>query len=246
MWQDFFYFSKRERQGILVLLIFIGGILVGKYLFAPKLPDPLIEQEFAESEMQAADSFEVLKKETYQPFVPQQKNIKTSSRQESKSEKRTYYAQGKDTLIRPLQNNYPKTEKLKAGSVLELNTADTIELKKIPGVGSAYAKRIVGYRNALGGFYRIEQLQEVYGMYEELYEKIVPFFVTNEKIYRQLDINTASLDQLRNHPYLNFYQAKAIIEIRKKKTKLENIEELILLEEFSEDDWMRIKPYLSF
>ena len=117
---------------------------------------------------------------------------------------------------------------------------------KIPGIGSAFAKRITSYRNLLGGFYRLEQLQEVYGMYEELYEKIIPYMQTSTDEITQIPVNTASLDKLRAHPYINFYQAKAIIEIRKKKGKLENINELYLLEEFTEEDLERIKPYLAF
>ena len=117
---------------------------------------------------------------------------------------------------------------------------------KIPGIGAAYAKRITSYRNLLGGYFRLEQLQEVYGMYEELYEKIIPYLQTDTTEIITIPVNTASLDKLRSHPYINFYQAKAIVEIRKKKGKLENIHELYLLEEFTTEDLERIKHYLAF
>jgi len=65
-------------------------------------------------------------------------------------------------------------------------------------------------------------------------------------LIQPISVNSASLDKLKSHPYLNFYQAKAIIEIRKKKGKINSINELMLLEEFSETDIERIKHYLSF
>jgi DNA uptake protein ComE-like DNA-binding protein len=135
---------------------------------------------------------------------------------------------------------------LSKGETIELNAADSLALKKLPGIGSAFANRIVNYKKLLGGYYRIEQLQEVYGMYEELYEQLLPYLTVNPSEIARIPVNIASLDKLKNHPYINFYQAKAIVELRKKKGKLEKVEELKLLEEFSKEDWMRIEPYLEF
>jgi DNA uptake protein ComE-like DNA-binding protein len=117
---------------------------------------------------------------------------------------------------------------------------------KIPGIGTSFAKRITSYRKLLGGYYRLQQLQEVYGMYEELYDKITPYLRVDTGLIQPIAINSASLDRLKSHPYFNFYQAKAIIEIRKKKGKVNNMNELAMLEEFSEEDIERIRYYLSF
>jgi DNA uptake protein ComE-like DNA-binding protein len=130
--------------------------------------------------------------------------------------------------------------------VIELNAADSLDLMRIPGIGSSFAKRITGYKKLLGGYHRIEQLQEVYGMYDELYEKIAPYFKIDSKMIAPLPVNTASLDKLKAHPYINFYQAKAIIEMRKKKGKLAGTEDLKLLEEFTDEDWIRVTPYLAY
>ena len=68
----------------------------------------------------------------------------------------------------PRQNSYKQaSNKFPAGTVIELNQADTLTLKKIPGIGSTFARRIVGYRELLGGFYTVHQLAEVYGIDEE-------------------------------------------------------------------------------
>jgi DNA uptake protein ComE-like DNA-binding protein len=79
-----------------------------------------------------------------------------------------------------------------------------------------------------------------------LYSKIAPYITVDPAQIQPIPVNSASLDRLKAHPYLNFYQAKAMIEIRKKKGKIATCNELILLEEFNEQDWERILPYLEF
>ena len=249
MWKDFFYFSRRERQGIMMLVVLVAGVLIGKFLFTPK--------NAASSEIE----LELNKKNAKQEIIPivseeqaeensqassEQKTYYVSPKSKQSTEKRSYYSPSGDSHGLSKQNHYPATEKFAQGTVIEINTSDTLQLMKIPGVGAAFAKRITSYRNLLGGYYRLEQLQEVYGMYAELYEKIIPYLQTDTSKINLISVNTASLDKLKSHPYINFYQAKAIIEIRKKKGKLENINDLYLLEEFTAEDLERIKHYLAF
>ncbi len=142
--------------------------------------------------------------------------------------------------------SFPKEEKYPEGVLVDIAVADTVEFKKIPRIGSAFAGRIVKYRQILGGFYDVEQIQEVYGMTPELYEEIRPWLKVNPDSVRYIDVNRASVEKLKSHPYLNFYQAKAIVELKKKKGKLQNIQELSLLEEFTERDLQRLKYYFLF
>jgi competence ComEA-like helix-hairpin-helix protein len=244
MWKDFFYFSKRERQGILILVALIAGVFIGKFLFTPKASKPVEETENVISETGQA-----VKEEKSLDSLGVQKTTYTYPKQSRQPEKRTYYQQAEkpnNPVEAPKQDIYSKTEKFAEGTVIELNASDTTQLMKIPGIGPAFARRITAYRNSLGGFYRKEQLQEVYGMYEELYEKIIPFLKVNSDEIINIQANIASIEKLKSHPYLNFYQAKAIVEMRKKKGKLENISELSLLEEFTEEDLEKIKHYLAF
>ena len=128
------------------------------------------------------------------------------------------------------------------GTVVNLNEADTAALKRVPGIGSGLARMIVAYRNRLGGFYAVSQLQEI----PYIDASVNRWFKVESVRLRQLEVNRASLDRLRSHPYMNFYKAKAIMEYRRKRGKLKSISQLALLEEFSEDDLERLKPYLSF
>jgi DNA uptake protein ComE-like DNA-binding protein len=243
-WKDLFYFSRRERQGIVLLLVLVAGVFLGKWLFADndaRKGTPVYETESHTStsnspaETNYTPLFQQHSKPTYK------KEYRSSS-----DEKRTYYAPKEEQQTYTKTETPPKQEKFAAGTVIELNAADSTALMHIPGVGASFAKRIIGYRNMLGGYHRVEQLQEVYGMYEELYIKIVPFLNIDANQVERIKVNAASVDKLKAHPYFNFYQAKVLVELRKKKGKLTGTDELQLLEEFTPDDWVRITPYLDF
>jgi len=249
MWKDFFYFSRRERQGVLLLIVLVAGVFLGKFLFTPKIAIPHeVEFELSnKNEKKEIIPDKTIEEKVQNPYVSanQKANYQTTKSNQT-PEKRTYYPSPDESRVFPKQNQYSASEKFAPGTVIDINTSDTLQLMKIPGIGTAFAKRIISYRNLLGGFYRLEQLQEVYGMYEELYEKIIPYMQTNTNEITPISVNTASLDKLRAHPYINFYQAKAIVELRKKKGKLENIHEFYLLEEYTDEDLERIKHYLAF
>lgn len=132
--------------------------------------------------------------------------------------------------------------KMKEGETLELNSADTTELKKVPGIGSAYAKAIVNYRNRLGGYANVEQLKEISG----LPEKALGFFTIGKAEVKRIDVNKMTIDQLKRHPYLNFYQARSIVEHRRLHGPLRSVAEMRLMNDFTEKDIERLLPYLKF
>lgn len=247
-WKDFFYFSRREKTGIIVFVFFIAGVFVGKYLFTPD-PLPPVEEMPVEAIPAASRSVPPRASQDGQADSRHPGNYPKQNRSQSGNKPagmKTYYPASQKEEFKQKQPLYPKTEKYPEGTVINLNLADTTELKKIPGIGSSYAKRICGYRKLLGGYHRLEQLQEVYGMYEELYEQIIPYFDIDTNELRKIQVNRASLDQLKAHPYLDFYQAKAIVEVRKKNGRIDAMQDLLLLEEFSSDDRERLAPYFSF
>ena len=135
-----------------------------------------------------------------------------------------------------------KVFKYPEGTLVDVNGADTTELKKIPGIGSGIAKAIVSYRSRLGGFYALEQLAEI----EYMTPTLMKWFKLEEPVVRPLKVNEVGLEMLRSHPYLNFYQAKVIVEHRRKKGKLKSLSQLSLYEEFTEKDLERLSAYLTF
>ncbi len=128
--------------------------------------------------------------------------------------------------------------------VVELNTADTAQLATVAGRG--LAKRIVSYRKMLGGYHSTAQLSEVYDMTNEKLTALLPHLTIDTTQIRRIDVNRASVEQLKRHPYINFYQAKAIYELRRAKKRLNAIDELRHLEEFSPSDIEKLTHYLSF
>lgn len=135
-----------------------------------------------------------------------------------------------------------KVFKYPEGTLVDVNVADTTELKKIPGIGSGIAKAIVAYRNRLGGFYSLSQLEEI----DYVTPELLKWFKLEGGTIRKLDINRWGLDKLRSHPYLNFYQAKVIIEHRRKRGEIKSLSQLSLYEEFTEKDLIRLSAYVSF
>lgn len=142
-------------------------------------------------------------------------------------------------------SNYTRVEKFAVGTVLDLNGADTVALKKVPGIGSTFARRIVRYRELLGGYYTVEQLAEVYGIDEDRYVALYPWFTADTTAIRPLLINTLPYKELLRHPYLNASQVRQIDRLRR-RAPLTGWTDLMLLEEFSEADRQRLSPYLSF
>ena len=141
-----------------------------------------------------------------------------------------------------MMDSLPKPFKYPEGTLVDVNAADTTELKKIPGIGSGIARRIVAYRNRLGGFYSLEQLNEVEFVSADLFK----WFKLESDSIRKLPINRVGLDKLRAHPYINFYQAKVIVEYRRKRGEIKSLSQLSLYEEFTEKDLKRLSAYVSF
>ena len=130
--------------------------------------------------------------------------------------------------------------------IVELNTADTIDLKKLRGIGSVFANRIVTYRDKLGGFVDIEQLKEIYGFTPEKFDEIADFVTADASKITKIAVNKATVEELRTHPYLNYQASKAIYEQRKNLKKLISRNDLENLPNLPKETLEKILPYLSF
>ncbi len=172
------------------------------------------------------------------PYISIPAEKREKKEQSEKEETKSYTT---DTA-RLSATKYPPSVKYPEGTTIELNDADTTELKKIPGIGSWRARRIVEYRQRLGGFYDIAQLKEIEG----LPENIGKWFTLRTSVQTRLNINKESIGQLQKHPYLNFYQARCIVEYRRKHGSIINLKQLSLCKEFTADDLKRLEPYVVF
>lgn len=132
--------------------------------------------------------------------------------------------------------------KLRNSERIALNLADTTLLRRVPGIGAYYARRIVAYRQRLGGYAHARQLLEI----DDFPEEALPFFTVDAGDIQRLDINRLSLSQLKRHPYINYLQARAICDYRRLKGPLASLDQLRLLSAFTADDIERLRPYVRF
>ncbi|WP_410222349.1 ComEA family DNA-binding protein [Pedobacter sp.] len=144
------------------------------------------------------------------------------------------------------ENNFKSSFIKKEPVMVEINNADTTELTLIRGIGPAFARRIVKYRERLGGFYKKEQLMEVFGIDSTKYNQIKDEITVNKENLKKLNINTVQYEELKNHPYLTGKQANAIIQYRKQHGNYKSSEDLNKVLILSPEIVQRISLYLEF
>lgn len=136
-----------------------------------------------------------------------------------------------------------RLEKYAEGTILDLNEADTTQLKGIPGIGSWRAQAIVRYRERLGGFISVRQLREI----EDLPEGIERWFnISPNTSTRKIALNEATFKQLVRHPYLSYEQVRDIVTHIRLHGSLRSWSDLNLSPHFTQKDFERLQPYFSF
>ncbi|MBK9400762.1 MAG: helix-hairpin-helix domain-containing protein [Bacteroidetes bacterium] len=129
--------------------------------------------------------------------------------------------------------------------ILDLNRADTIALQDLPLIGSGRARAIANYRERLGGYISVEQLQEVKAIPDSVYEVILPYLKVVGGPYRKLDINHLPADSLR-HPYLNKQLARMIVSYREQHGVFKTYQDLNKLPLVNAEILSKLAPYLTF
>lgn len=132
--------------------------------------------------------------------------------------------------------------KIKENEHVVLNTADTTQLRTVPGIGTYYAKEIVRHGQWLGGYVSIDQLDEIEGFPQESKK----YFVIQGASPKKLNVNKLTLQQLRKHPYINYYQAKTIVDYRRLHGKITSLDDLRLSKDFPPEAIRRLEPYVEF
>lgn len=141
----------------------------------------------------------------------------------------------RDTTLR-----YP--QKLNMGQTVDLNAGDTTVYRKVPGIGSYFARRIADYGKHLGGYVSIDQLDEI----KDFPQEAKPYFTLESTPLRKIKVNCLSLDELKRHPYINYYQARAIVDYRRQHGPLKDLDELRLLPDFTAEAISRLQPYVDY
>ena len=137
-------------------------------------------------------------------------------------------------------HHYP--EKISETAHVILNTADTTELMKVPGIGPYFARKIVQYGQRLGGYVSVDQLDEI----ENFPTEAKRFLVVERATPQKLNVNKLSLNELKRHPYINFFMARTITDYRRLHGALHSLNDLRLTKDFSPEVIARLEPYVEF
>jgi DNA uptake protein ComE-like DNA-binding protein len=130
---------------------------------------------------------------------------------------------------------------------VEVNTADSAMLVALPGVGPAFARGILKYRDKLGGFHRMEQLAEVYVLKDkpDALERLAELLVVDSLMVRQLPINTCTVEQLAAHPYAGWKVAKPLIAYRQHHGPFKQLSDIRACAAVDEAVFRKLAPYLA-
>lgn len=136
-------------------------------------------------------------------------------------------------------------KKLEAAKIeIEINGADSVELEELPGIGEKLSKRIIKYRDLLGGFYSASQLKEVYGLSEQVFRQVEQRVKVDPAKIHKVDLNFADWNELAKHPYIQKKLARQIVKFRSKYGSIHDPSVLRDSMILNTDEYSRIRPYL--
>lgn len=241
MWKDWFFYTRAQRRVIvliLVLFVLLIFLLTGEKMNKDRIEiiaEPLLiaDSLYTKVETERIERERKYKSKTYR------KEWTTSEKDKKQS---ISPAKVVDDKIRKDSFKFPKQEKYSTGIIIDVNTADTSILKKIPGIGRVISRNIVNYRNRLGGFYDVSQLLEV----KYVDSTLLAWFQVKSDVFRKINVNRADIDELRSHPYMDFYKAKAIVDFRRKRGRISGMSQISMFKEFTKEDIARLSHYFSF
>jgi len=130
-------------------------------------------------------------------------------------------------------------------AVIDINTADTTAFIALPGIGNKLAQRIVTFRDKLGGFYTIDQVGETFGLPDSTFQKLKPRLSLNNTSLRQVNINTATIDELKAHPYIKYSIGNAIFQYRAQHGNFTAVKDLKKIMLITEDVYRKLLPYVK-
>lgn len=128
---------------------------------------------------------------------------------------------------------------------VDINIADTTQYIALPGIGSKLSKRIIAFREKLGGFYSIDQIGETYLLPDSTFQKIKPYLVLNSRSIKKININSATVDEMKSHPYIRYHIANAIFQYRQQHGSFNSVDEMKKIMLVTDDFYNKASPYLT-
>lgn len=221
--KEYFSFNRSERIGILILMTMIVIVVSIRILLPALFPLKASVDNFRyENDIQAFG------KRISRDTAINHAQIVTAKKYPAQK-----YSSGK------------YQQKPGITTMLNINTADSLTLMKLPGIGPVFAGRIIKYRRLLGGFASKSQLSEVYGLSDQTITRISPYLKIDTADVVKISLNSATFKEINAHPYISFEQTKAIMKYRKYQ-RLQTFEDLKISGVFTDQELMKLKVYLRF
>ena len=248
---DFFTFTKGERTAIIVLAAVILLIIAANFFVANRPSNVNFYLHNLDSIWALHDQ----QVETYQSHKNNKQNVIDASQQVAKSTSKVTETQrhrvakfvseleSESKLASEFKNQSSKAKV--QSSKVNINSADTTELKSLPRIGSFFARNIVDYREKLGGFVEINQLLEVYAFDSARLETIAPYINVDSVSLRRINVNTDDFKTILRHPYIEYEDVKKIVNHREKRGFIKNWEEYLKVVGRNDVD-ERLRWYLEF
>ncbi|MDE3182681.1 MAG: helix-hairpin-helix domain-containing protein [Bacteroidota bacterium] len=137
---------------------------------------------------------------------------------------------------------YPKKYTVQ---LVDINVADTSAFIALRGIGNKLSKRIIAFREKLGGFYSVDQIAETYNLPDSTFQNIKKYLIINSKAIKKININLATVDEMRTHPYINYNIANAIYQYRQQHGSFNSVDEIKKIMTINDEFFNKVSPYLS-
>lgn len=153
--------------------------------------------------------------------------------------------ENKATLFEQTKPGAKPEKKEFSQALIDINTADTTALIALPGIGSKLSQRIINFRDRLGGFHSVEQVGETFGLPDSTFQKIKKRLVVKTASVKRINVNTATVDELKAHPYIRYAIGNAIVQYRSQHGNFSSVDELKKIMAVTEEVYSKALPYLS-
>lgn len=225
--KSWFGFTRRERRAAFTLLIIIILIIGLRYI----IPERQMVLEDVSEKVSLSDTVQDM---TQMPVKSYIKKARVNGPELASVRAHRSFLPG--------EVRSSKQERRR----IDLNTCDSAGLVSLPGIGPVLSARIIKYRKLLGGFARVSQLKEVYGLPPETFIMIKKMVFADSSLVTRVDINKGVFKDLLRIPYIEKYEITAILKYRELKGRITGTDDLTDNKLVTAEKATKIKPYLNF
>jgi DNA uptake protein ComE-like DNA-binding protein len=218
--KTYFYFNKQEQRGFIALILVVAVLTVATFVYTYIFPAKPVE----------------FKVETVNMA------LLTDSVTQTHKNKTILFTRNNKQTFKKFAADSIKQKKPKP--LLNINTADSVQLVALYRIGPVMASKIIQYRDKLGGFHNLNQLTEIWGFDADILYDLEGKIYVNPNNIKLLNLNTVEFDELKQHPYFKFKLSQAIVNYRKQHGNYQNITDLKQIKFVTDSIINLIKPYV--